>query len=303
MPFQSTVNNTQAPGVAGDFASTNPFSSVTAAPGALVAPAGGLVVGNFAWVGPLGQVSQSFVSGYALGFLGRNEQALITQFLGEATLVVPEGFMVTLFNGGDFWAHFANGATAGAAVFVDETTGAPQMQASNSFTGEIGFTGTASLSSVTGNMTLATITSGIVTIGDVLSGTGVTTGTTVTGLVSGTPNTVGAVYSLSVAPTTESAEAVTTASDVLNITAVADGGLSVGDVISGSGITTGTSIASILTGSGGIGTYGLLIPGGVPVNTGSITVSGPTNTAATGWTVGPITLVGSGVAKISHSAV
>ena len=157
-------------------------------------------------------------------------------------------------------AYFANGATAGAAVFVDETTGAPQMQATNSFTGEIGFTGTASLSSVTGNMTLATITSGIITVGDVLSGTGVVSGTTITGLVSGTPNTVGAVYSLSVAPTTESAEAVTTASNVLNITAVADGGLSVGDVISGSGVTTGTSIASFITGTGGIGTYGLRSP-------------------------------------------
>ena len=303
MPFQATVNNQPAPGVRGDFASTNPFSSVTAAPGALVAPAGGLAVGNFAWVGPLGQVSQAYVSGYALGFLGRNEQALITQFLGEASLVVPEGFMVTLFNGGDFWAYFANGATAGAAVYVDETTGAPQMQSTNSFTGEIGFTGTGSLSSVTGNLTLVANTSGIITVGDVVSGTGVVSGTTITGLVSGTPNQAGAVYSLSVAPTTETTEAITTASNVLNITAVADGGLSVGDVISGSGVTTGTSIASFITGTGGIGTYGLLIPGGVPVNTASETITGPSNTAATGWTVGPITLVGAGIAKISHSAV
>jgi hypothetical protein len=300
--FQNVVNTVQAPGVAGDFASVNPFSSITTAPGGLVAPAGGLTVGNFFWVGPQGQTSQSYVSGWQIAFLGRDEQALITQFLGQYTLVVPQGFMVVGMNGGDFWAYFADGATAGATVYADETTGAPQMQATNSFTGEIGFTGTASLSSVTGNMTLATITSGIITIGDVLSGTGVTSGTTITGLVSGTPNTVGAVYSLSVAPTTESAEAVTTASNVLNITAVADGGLSIGDVISGTNVTAGTSIASYITGTGGIGTYGLLIPGGVPVNTASETITGPSNTS-TGWTVGPVTLVGAGVAKISHAAV
>jgi len=57
MPFQTVINDQQAPAVAGDFASTNPFANVLAGPGALVAPAGGLIVGNFAWVGPQGQVS------------------------------------------------------------------------------------------------------------------------------------------------------------------------------------------------------------------------------------------------------
>ena len=302
--FQTVVNTVQAPGIAGDFASTNPCSSITTAAGGLIAPLGGLTVGNFFWVGPLGQTSQSYVSGWQIAFLGRNEQALITQFLGQSTLVVPEGFMITGFNGGDFWAYFANGATAGATVYADETTGAPQMQATNSFTGEVGFTGDASFATVAGvgQMTLTTVTSGIVTVGDLIVATGVTTGTTVTGLVSGTPNTVGAVYSMSATPTTESAEAVTTQSTVLNITAVADGGLSVGDVISGTGVTAGTSIASFGTGTGGIGTYNLLIPGGVPFNTASETISGPANTS-TGWTVGPVTLAGAGVAKISHAAV
>lgn len=301
MPFQSKVNTNQAPGVAGDFASTNPFSSVLATAGALVAPAGGLTVGNFAFVGPAGQVSQSYVSGWQIGFLGRNEQALITQFLGESSLVVPEGFPVTLFDGGDFFAYFADGATALATVYADEDTGAPQMQSTNSFTGSVGFTGTGSLATVTGvgQLTLATVTAAsIVTIGDVLSGTGVVSGTTITGLVSGTPSTVGAVYSLSTPPTTESAEAVTTASSVLNVTAVADGGLSVGQVISGSGVTAGTSIASFGTGVGGIGTYNLLIPGSVPFHTASETISGPSN-IATGFTVSSVSLAGAGVAKIS----
>ncbi len=241
------------------------------------------------------------MSGWQVGFLGRNEQALITQFLGQTSLVVPSGFMVTLFNGGDFWAYFADGATAGATVYVDETTGAPQMQATNTVTGEVGFTGTASLATVSGQaqMTLATITSGIVTVGDVVSGTG-TASNVVQSLASGTGNTVGAVYNLSGAVTTEAAEAVTTASDVLNVTAVITGGLTVGDVITGTGVTTGTSIAAILTGSGGIGTYLLAIPGGVPFNTGAETITGPVNTSS-GFVVGPITLVGAGIAKITKS--
>ena len=131
--------------------------------------------------------------GRCFGFLGRNEQALITEFLGEYSLVVPEGFMVTLFNGGDFWAYFADGATALATVYADEDTGAPQMQATNSFTGSIGFTGTGSLATVggQGQLTLVTVTgASIVTIGDVVSGTGVVSGTTITGLVSGTPSAI-----------------------------------------------------------------------------------------------------------------
>lgn len=301
MSFQKVVNVNQAPGVLGDFASTNPFSSITTAQGGLVAPAGGLVVGNFFWVGPLGQTSQSFVSGWQIAFLGRNEQALITQFLGEFSLVVPQGFMVTGFDGGDFWAEFASGATAGAQVYADVTTGEPQMQTTNSVTGSVGFTGTASFA--TNVMTVVTQTAGsIIAVGDVVTSAGVTAGTTVTAILSGAPGAVGSTYSLSTAPGTIATQAATTASAVLNVTAVANGGLSVGDVISGTGVTAGTSIASILTGTGGVGTYGLLIPGGVPFHTASETITGPANTAATGWFVGPITLVGSGLAKISAAA-
>jgi hypothetical protein len=297
MPFQKTINNTQAPGVAGDFASTNPFSSVLAGPGALVAPAGGLVVGNFAWVGPAGQVSQSYQAGWQIGFLGRNEQALITEFLGESTLVVPEGFMVTLFDGGDFWAYFADGATALATVYADEDTGAPQMQSTNSFTGSVGFAGTASFA--TNVMTVVTQTAGsIIEVGDVVTSATVASGTTVTALLSGTPGAVGSTYSLSTSPGTIVTQAATTASSTLNVTAVANGGLSIGDVISGSGVTAGTQIASFGTGTGGVGTYGLLIPGGVPFHTASETITGPSNISS-GFTVGPITLAGAGVAKIS----
>jgi hypothetical protein len=109
-------------------------------------------------------------------------------------------------------------------------------------------------------------------------------------------------YQMSQAATATEASATAFAftSDVLNITAVADGGISVGDVISGSGITTGTSIGSQITGTGGVGTYGTIIPGGTPVTAASTTITGPSNTS-TGWKVGPVTLSGAGVAKITNS--
>jgi hypothetical protein len=305
MPFQKTINNTQAPGVAGDFASTNPFSSITAAPGALVAPAGGLTVGNFFWVGPLGQTSQSFVNGWQIAFLGRNEQALIVEFLGESTLVVPEGFMVTGFNGGDFWANFANGATAGAGVFADEDTGAPQMQATNVGTGQIGFVGTGSLVALSNVLTVVTTTSGVLNVGDAITATG-TSGLTVASFGTYTPASgVGTVNMSGPATTTEATEAVTTSSNFINITAIATGGFSVGDPITGggSGIPAGTVISALGTGTGGVGTYQFTVNGlSTQETAASQTVTGPANTS-TGWTVGPITLVGAGVAKISHSAV
>jgi hypothetical protein len=185
-------------------------------------------------------------------------------------------------------------------VYADESTGAPQMQTTNTVTGEVGFTGTASFA--TNVMTVVTNTSGIIVVGDVVTSTGVTVGTTITALLTGTPGAVGSTYSLSTAPGTIATQAATTASDVLNVTAVLTGGLSVGDPISGTGVTAGTTIAEILTGSGGIGTYLLNIPGGAPFHTASETITGAAN-ISTGWTVGPITLTGSGIAKISNPAV
>jgi hypothetical protein len=281
--FPNKVNLNQAPAVRGDFASQNPRASLLAGQGALVAPAGGLIVGNFAFVAKSANgdiVSQSYASGDEIGFLAREEQALITAYLSGDTLVVPQGFMVTLYTEGDFYAYFGDGATPGGTVYADESTGAPTTSAGTSVTGEIGFTGTASLATVAGQaqMTLASITSGIVSIGDVVSGTG-TASNVVQSLFSGVANTVGAVYNLSGAVTTEAAEAVTTASSVLNVTAVGSGSLSVGDPVTGTSITAGTTIASFGTGAGGVGTYNLNIPGGVPVHTASETITGSTNIA------------------------
>lgn len=285
--FQNVVGSKAPPAVEGDFASLNPRASVLAIGGNLVAPATGLLVGHFAFVNPANQaVSQSYTSGYQIGFFARNAQALITAFLGAATMLVPSGFMVTLFDQGEFWARFGGGATAGQTVYADEGTGAAQSGSATptSFTGSIGFTGTASFA--TNVMTVVTQTAGsLIEVGDVVTSAGVTGGTTVTALLTGTPGAVGSTYSLSTAPGTIATQAATTTSTTLNVTAISAGEINIGDVISGTNITAGTTIAAFGTGVGGVGTYIVSIPGNVATHTASETITVPAGNVATQFTV------------------
>jgi len=250
MPFQTVINDQQAPAVAGDFASTNPFANVLAGPGALVAPAGGLIVGNFAWVGPQGQVSQSFVAGWQLGFLGRNEQALITQFLGEATMVVPQGFMVTLFNEGDFWANFEAGATPGQNVYADPNDGQPLAGATAPALGvgtaQAGATGTASVTNASTTLNVTAVTNGIVSPGDFVTDAttpaNIPAGTTIVAQLTGTAGGVGTYQMSAAATATAAGDTFAAASDNMLVTAVASGSFNVGDPITGTLVAAGTTV-------------------------------------------------------------
>ena len=124
MAFQKTLNRDLPVGVEGDFASTNPYHSVLAGEGALKAGENGVTIGKFAWVDPAtGLVSNAQVANGVLGFVRRDNTALITQYLAESTLLIPAGFGVTLYDKGDFWARFAGGATIGQKVFASITDG------------------------------------------------------------------------------------------------------------------------------------------------------------------------------------
>src|SRR5882757_6428100 len=109
--FQSQINNQPAPAEAGDYCGINPRASlINGGAGQYVAPASGLVVGRFAWADPAtGDVSQSLIEGAQVAFLHRENNAVITAFLGEAVYVVYQGLPVALFDQGDFWATFAAG--------------------------------------------------------------------------------------------------------------------------------------------------------------------------------------------------
>jgi hypothetical protein len=104
---------------------------------------------------------------------------------------------------------------------------------------------TASLSGTT--MTVTEVASGAISVGDVVTGTGISAGTTVVSFGTGTGG-VG-TYTLSAGATTEAAEVVSVFSPT--------GVLGVGDFVTGTGLTAGTYIASLGTGTGGVGTYNL----------------------------------------------
>jgi hypothetical protein len=127
MPFQTQVNLTQAPAVAGDFASANPRHSVLSVPGGFIAGPNGLVVGLFAWADTAtGTVLSNAGTGAPTGFVHRDMMALITTFLSEFGMTIPQGFGVgELFNGGDFWVKNAGASavTTGMKAFANNTNG------------------------------------------------------------------------------------------------------------------------------------------------------------------------------------
>lgn len=298
MGFQTTVNLTQAPAVAGDFASDNPRSTVLAGPGGLVADALGVTVGKFAWVDRDDGVTTRTRATEARapdGIVARETQALITTYLGEASNVIPSGFPVTVFRDGDFWAKLegSTAATIGATVYTDYSDGAivGAVPTGASATGAIGATFTATGSGV--NLTVTSVT-GLISIGDTISGTGVPSGTTIVSQTSGTTGGAG-VYVTSVA-TTASAATVTAFGTVLDITAVGSGTLSVGDAVTGTGVPATAVIDSQISGAtGGVGRYRISTPATAYAASTTITV---VDGITTGWTFGTAAAVGE-LVKIS----
>jgi hypothetical protein len=142
--------------------------------------------------------------------------------------------------------------------FVD-----PATTVLSQISGAAGGIGTYQLS-VSGAVTSTTITAsggcltvggtitGVFAVGQTISGAGVAAGTTITALGSGTGGA--GTYAVSVGQTVASV-AMTATGGVLTVSAVASGALAVGDAIGGSGVTAGTYITGLITGTGGLGTY------------------------------------------------
>jgi hypothetical protein len=122
MSFQTAIHIQPAPAVEGDFASANPRAVVLAGPGALVAAAAGAVVGRFAWIDADGRVTNSG-DDVPAGFIHREMQAMITEWLGRQSMLIPQGLPVTVHRAGDFWARTGNVAAIGQKVFASNTDG------------------------------------------------------------------------------------------------------------------------------------------------------------------------------------
>lgn len=269
--FQTQAYYNQAPGVEGDFASTNPRSTVLAGPGGLVAGAAGVTVGRFAWLS-YAQIDADNAPALATnsgigpvaGFVHREQQGLITVYLDEATMVVPTGFPVTLFDSGDFWVK-NNGTTQalpGQKAYANYADGTVTFQATGSALGGTSSASTiaAATSSVTGSitgnvLTVTAVTSGTLYAGTTISGSGVASGTLIVGQLSGTTGGVG-TYALSIPEQTVASTTISGTYGVATIGGTITGSFGTGDILSGSGVTSGTVIYSQLSGTpGGAGTY------------------------------------------------
>lgn len=201
MPFQTTVNAQPAPAVEGDYASANPHRSMNAGPNALTAGAAGVTIGKFAFARNDNGVTYSAHPGVAsrVGFVQRDQIALITAWLGSNTMLVPPGLEITLQDGGDFWGRFAAGCGMNASVYADYADGSLSATAPTgaSFTGVIA-----------ANVLTVSALTGIVKPGAPLSGTGVTAGSIIGPQLTGPAGGAG-TYTVA-ATTTASSTAMTT---------------------------------------------------------------------------------------------
>ena len=128
MPFQTTMNVTQAPGVAGRFASVNPRASTLSVPGGFVAGASGLTVGLFAWADTAtGTILSNTGTGLPTCFVSSEGMpAMIVTYLAQNGMTIPGGMGVgDQFSGGDFYVvnAGAGATTIGMKAFANLTNG------------------------------------------------------------------------------------------------------------------------------------------------------------------------------------
>lgn len=259
------VNLYRGVAVEGDFAGANPYASLPASFGQLVA-GDALFAGRFGWVDPSGTVLNSKGTGKPVGFVKRDNLGLITQFLSESSMQILEGTMATAYAAGDFWVRNSGSTTSkiGDKAFANNDTGLASFAAAGTTAGGASVTAsiaaassTVVVGSITDNvMTVASVTSGTLVDGAVLSGTNVVTGTTIVEQIDGVAGGIG-TYQVD-RPQTVASTNITAAYGVMTVTAVATTGLAVGQELGGANVTAGTVITQLLTGTGGTGTYAVV---------------------------------------------
>jgi len=205
MGFQRTMNNDLPLAVEGDFASSNPRATVLAYEGQLVAGAAGVLVGRFAWADyatglVLNSRSGNTAAQIPSGFIHREQQALITVFLGEASMQVPSGLMVTIHDSGDFFAKCKTAFTRGQKVFASVSDGSVSAGAAGALLND-GAVVTGSIATTT--LTVTAVTSGTLKPGQPIAGSGVTAGTVIVNQLTGTPGGAG-TYTVNISQTAAS---------------------------------------------------------------------------------------------------
>lgn len=308
--FQTSVAVQPAPAVLGDFADSNPRASVQAGPRGLVAGSLGVYVGRFAWLSKSSldgdnapSVVNNFGSGPVAGLVHREQQGLITTYLQQSGLIVPAGFPITVLSAGGIWikndgatavqagmkayANFADGKATFAATGAASTASATGSiaAATGSFTGSI----------ADNILSITAVSSGTAVKGGLLSGTNVATGTRIVSQLTGTAGGIG-TYVVSIPNQTVASTTISETYGTFTAASALSGLFVVGSVLSGSGVTAGTTITDFGTGTGGLGTYVV----DTTQTAASTTITGTTN-VETRWTAMTAALAGELVKVTTHS--
>ena len=268
--FQTQVYDTPLLGFAGDRASNNPIATFDAGPMGLVAGAGGVTVGRFAWANPPLDINggptvvTSNGQGNVAGLVPRILQGSNSTYLSNAGMTVLAGYQMYLVTGGD-WIVLNEGttqATRGMKAYADLLTGKVSFAASGSPTTGASATGSsiaASTFSVTatisGNvLNVTAVGSGTVVSGATISGTGVATGTKVVNQLTGTAGGVG-TYTVSIPEQTVASTTVSGTYGTFTVGTLTTSTLfAVNDPLNATGsVVAGTTITQLLTGTGGTG--------------------------------------------------
>ena len=307
--FQTQAYNQPVMAIAGDFASNNPYFTFDAGQGGLVSGSGGVTVGNFAWVqyptdadGTPSQVYNTPIASFGAthGFYGggyvqpdgvvhREQQAMITTFLGYSSQVIVPGQQMSLMNGGDLWV--VNSGTTAATykqkAFARVVDGAVLFASSGSAGGVLAVATTAVISSQQFSGT-GSITGNVLTItGNAAGGAypGATVGAPGVGVIvavlTGTPTGTG-TFLLSMGE-----QSITSTNVVANYGQIAVSAgtlftapLTVGEIITGSGVVTApaTVLTWIISGASSTVTVTAVVNNTLAVATTTMTFAGAIET-------------------------
>lgn len=302
--FQTTVNIWNTAGFVGDLAITGPLradpyilysngtpnivgNAFTVSSGASADPASSSSVAGTATVGGTGVFAGILVNSKDYAAISSGNSTL------NPTLILPDYSIGQLATMGFYWVNLPGAANVGDLVTYDPLTGNL-----NSITPTTSFTGTIS----TTTLTVTAVTAGTLAVGQVISGSGVTSGTRITALGTGTGNT--GTYTISVSQTVSSSTAMTASNvpapafsvsgyittsasvDTLHVSSVTSGEVLVGQQVFGTGVEANTVITALGSGTGGTGTYTLNTSGQTVFSSGSPgTLTGPANSFVPNCTV------------------
>jgi hypothetical protein len=204
-------------------------------------------------------ITQGYTAGAQIGFVHRENNALIVNFLGFSTMLIPAGLPAVLHSQGDFRAQFFSGATPGQKVYADPNTGAAiggltvgaATWAGTGYivAGTAGWTGTGYI--VGNTLTVTSTLTGTIAQWQTITLTSTATGENNTdiGLSPGKYLTAGSGTSWTVSGNAQNVGsagvpvALTgTSASQFTASTTSSGTLAVGGVLSGTGIIPGTTI-------------------------------------------------------------